>query len=75
MERIVVLVEYGGGMFDGIQGQIVLRVPEGVNLETMFGRPVWKASELREPQAARAFAASLKAVGAEELPVEWIVIH
>lgn len=74
MERIVIVVEYGGGMFDGIHGVITMKVPENVDLEATFGRRVWKAAEYREPQRTRAFVDTLKTMGATELPVEWLII-
>ena len=72
MERIVVLVEYGGGMFDGIHGLMVLTVPEDVDLGTL-GWTTWKGTELRQPQIARTMADHLKAQGAKEFAVEWVV--
>ncbi len=74
MDRIVVLVEYGGGMFDGVHGVITMKVPENFDLSSL-GHPIGKASEYREPRLARALADHLKASGAEELEVEWIILQ
>lgn len=74
MVRIVILVEYGGGMFDGIQGQIILKVPENFDLSSL-GHHVGKGSDYLKPHWARTLADRLKASGAEEFEVEWVILQ
>ncbi len=82
MERIVVIVEYGGGMFDGVAGIKTLRVPEGMDLVNLYPQGgqgyittgEQTSAEYREPRVANQVAERLKELGAEDLPVEWVII-